>query len=239
VAQLRAVCFDLDDTLCDEAGSVLRAVEATARHAGQRLGTDWRALADVYQRVGNALWMQFDSWGRGLGKLAVRRYVWRAALLAGGFDASDDLVAKIAEHYTMTRERDHRWIGGARQGLLVLRRSYRIGLITNGSTEIQREKVRALGLDRLCHCIVVAEECGCSKPAPGIFERAMRKLEVEADECVMVGDRPEADIVGAHAVGMRSVWIAPDDAVWPLRDRGPWRRARSVALVPGVVRQWA
>ena len=235
MAAIRALLLDLDDTLCDEAGSVAVALEATSRFAAQRLGLgEWVTLAQAYTRVSNALWADFDAWGRGLGKLDARRYVWRAALAGAGYSADESLISHIAAHYS-DRRTCHRWLPQARETLLALRQTYRLGLITNGATDMQREKIRCLRLDDLCHVTLVGEECGHSKPHAEIFHRAMQALGVTADEGVMVGNSPETDIVGAHGVGMRTVWVCPDLRPWPLPSPAPWRTIRSVADLPSVL----
>jgi putative hydrolase of the HAD superfamily len=50
--------------------------------------------------------------------------------------------------------------------------------------------------------IFISSEIGCEKPHPGIFQRALKVMEVEADRCIHAGDDPERDWVGALAAGI-------------------------------------
>jgi putative hydrolase of the HAD superfamily len=231
-----ALFFDLDDTLSDETGSVTVALEATGRFVAGRLGlSDWERVAEVYMRVSDVLWADFDSWGRGLNRLDARRYVWRAVLVDGGYPCDDALVESVAACYNEHRNRQYSWLPQARETLLALRGSYKLGLITNGSTDMQRAKIRYLELEGLFDMTLVAEECGYSKPRPEVFQRAMEGLGVSADQSVMIGNSVEADVLGGYGVGMRTVWVCADGRPWPIPIAAPWRTVRSVAELPAVL----
>jgi putative hydrolase of the HAD superfamily len=150
-----------------------------------------------------------------LGHRGVRRYVWSQALKAARLPDDEDWVGEVAEFYIEERTRACQWLPGAKETLTQLKERYRLGLITNGATEIQRQKVERLDLASFCATIHIAEESGCSKPDPRIFRRAMGALEASPAESLMVGDRPETDIIGARNCGMRTAWI-------PMDERGPW-----------------
>ncbi len=92
--------------------------------------------------------------------------------------------------------------------LAALRGRYRLGLVTNfmdGPTA--REVFDALGYPDVFGSLVVSAEVGYLKPSPTLFERALRELGSRPESAVMVGDNYEADIVGAHAAGMRGILV--------------------------------
>ncbi len=64
-----------------------------------------------------------------------------------------------------------------------------------------------IGLSGLVDHVVVSAEAGVAKPAPGIFELALRRLQCSAKRAVVVGDSPETDIAGAQHAGVRAVLI--------------------------------
>ena len=81
----------------------------------------------------------------------------------------------------------------------------KIGIITNGSSETQRAKIRAAGLDSVfAENIWISAEVGSAKPDPRIFEAALRGLEEPAEHCLHIGDREETDLQGAHGAGIRA-----------------------------------
>ena len=84
---------------------------------------------------------------------------------------------------------------------------FRLGIVTNGVPDLQREKIAGCPVAGRFHASVVSGEIDCGKPDPGIFDHICRELNVEPHQCVMVGDNPERDVAGAMAAGMKSVWV--------------------------------
>jgi HAD superfamily hydrolase (TIGR01509 family) len=70
------------------------------------------------------------------------------------------------------------------------------------------------GLVERVDAVVLSSEVGKRKPHPAIFERALAELDVRPGEALFVGDRLDADVLGASSVGMRTVqalWFRADD----------------------------
>lgn len=101
-----------------------------------------------------------------------------------------------------------------------LRKTYKVGLITNGKTLIQYGKIDQLGIRGHFDCILVSEEAGVKKPNVRIFEMALEQLGVEADQCVYIGDHPKNDIEGAGMAGMNTIWFEVNQ---------PWREDITIA----------
>jgi putative hydrolase of the HAD superfamily len=80
-------------------------------------------------------------------------------------------------------------------------------VVTNGVVRQQEAKIRRTGLDRYVADWVISEEAGVSKPNPRIFSLAAQRVQMPLRGAWMVGDSPEADIGGASAVGLPSVWL--------------------------------
>jgi HAD superfamily hydrolase (TIGR01509 family) len=60
---------------------------------------------------------------------------------------------------------------------------------------------------------VTSHDTGFGKPHPAIFERALAAVDARPAQAAIIGDRPELDLAGARAVGMRSIWMRPPDFV--------------------------
>ena len=80
-------------------------------------------------------------------------------------------------------------------------------VVTNGAVRQQDAKIRRTGLDRYVAGWVISEEAGVSKPNPRIFALAAQRARMPLRGAWVVGDSPEADIGGASAVGLPSVWL--------------------------------
>lgn len=81
----------------------------------------------------------------------------------------------------------------------------KIACLSDHVTYIQLQKVRALGLSQYFDYMVTSEEVGADKPNPYMFLMALHKLNIKPDEAIMIGDSPQRDIEGANSVGMKSV----------------------------------
>jgi putative hydrolase of the HAD superfamily len=80
-------------------------------------------------------------------------------------------------------------------------------IVSNGAERQQEAKIRSSGLDQYVADWVISEEAGVSKPDPRIFAIAAERVRLQLRGAWMIGDSPEADIGGAHAAGLRSVWL--------------------------------
>ncbi|MBQ7491741.1 MAG: HAD family hydrolase [Clostridia bacterium] len=85
-------------------------------------------------------------------------------------------------------------------------RGYRLGVIANQAPGLS-ERLKAWGLDEFFDVVVSSSEVGVSKPDRAIFARALSLAECHPEQAVMIGDRPDNDLVPAKALGMGTVWV--------------------------------
>jgi putative hydrolase of the HAD superfamily len=123
------------------------------------------------------------------------------------YGLEEPLISQLCAYSRATWFSDLRLDEGVAALLDTLATRYKLGLITNGPSEIQRAKIVQFDLARWFTVIVVSEEFGVAKPDPAIFLYAANTLASDPVDCVMIGDNPDADIRGAQAAGMRSIWI--------------------------------
>ena len=88
-----------------------------------------------------------------------------------------------------------------------LRDRFRLAIVTNGSGTVQRAKLDVMGYAHLFESIVVSGELGISKPDPLIFEAALSQLNCFPDDALFVGDDPIRDVIGAKRVGLQVAWV--------------------------------
>lgn len=85
----------------------------------------------------------------------------------------------------------------------------KVGIITNGSTQRQKAKIINTELNHYFETIIISEEAGFSKPDKRIFELALKKLNVEPEDALFVGDDLEKDIGGCQNTGIKGIWFNP------------------------------
>jgi putative hydrolase of the HAD superfamily len=208
----RAVLFDLDGTLYDERGGMQRSLEITLAEAARlEAGMDTRAAAALYVEVGRPIWEEADFTrpaGAGGSRLVeIRSRVWGALLERLGVPATDGLAEHLAATYTKARASTHTLYPDSAPVLERLKGKVRLGLVSNGLSEQQREKLRACGLADLLDPVLISEEVGLKKPDPGLFLRGVELSGCEPAETLFVGDSPHRDVAGARAAGLPVAWM--------------------------------
>jgi HAD superfamily hydrolase (TIGR01509 family) len=78
---------------------------------------------------------------------------------------------------------------------------------SDGGLEIKQERVRNTGLSRFIDFMVTGDEFGINKPDQKFYDAVFSRFGVRADECVMVGDKPQVDLELAKKLGMKTVWM--------------------------------
>lgn len=199
---MQAVLFDLDDTLIDRRASLEHYASVLARAHAHRLAVvDPHALYAVIQSVDGA---GYRARGRVAEDLA-RHLPWRNAPSPGELAAFWDARFPACAQPTGELFETLAWLRA--QGL-------RIGIVTNGRTAIQEQKIASVGLAEWVDSVVISEAIGIKKPDPRIFGIACERVQVPKSATWFVGDHPANDIVGATAAGLTAVWFRRE-AAWP------------------------
>ena len=109
-------------------------------------------------------------------------------------------------------------VRGAESALATLRGRYRVGLVTDGPGETQRDKLRRLGWNDVFDATVVTGPLGAPKPDNRAFETVLNVLEIPPKRAVYVGDHPRRDIEGAAAAGLTPIQVCYSDGPAPHPD---------------------
>lgn len=88
------------------------------------------------------------------------------------------------------------------------RAGWKLVIVTNGRRPQQLAKIRNTGLDVLVDAWIISGDIGLQKPDPRVFAAAAEAVGESLDGGWMIGDSPQHDIAGAHASGLRSVWVS-------------------------------
>jgi putative hydrolase of the HAD superfamily len=113
-------------------------------------------------------------------------------------------------------------------------RSYTLAVLTNGPDDVQRTKLRASGLEPFIGLTVASAEVGFGKPDPRIFTTALERLGVRGGEAIAIGDSLERDVLGARNAGLRCIWVNRERRTAPSHVI-PDREIASLSEVPEIV----
>ncbi|MER2496211.1 HAD family hydrolase [Vibrio neptunius] len=84
---------------------------------------------------------------------------------------------------------------------------YHLGVISNGAEKSRLSTIEATSFGHLFSQVVSSEKFGISKPEPSIFKCTASQANFEAHECIYIGDHPIKDVLGASRAGLRAVWL--------------------------------
>ncbi len=232
---IKAVLFDLDDTLLWDDRSINEAFSTTAQLAADKYGFDVCAFEETIRKEARALYATFETfeftkmiginpfeglWGdfrkgeqrefRMMEQLApyYRRESWSRALRA--FGVEDDTFGQLLGETFASERRNRRYV--YEETFQILRefkeKKLKLLLLTNGSPDLQQEKIDGISeIATYFDHIVISGVFGEGKPAVSIFQHAVDLLGISADEGLMVGDKLTTDILGSNRLGMPNAWV--------------------------------
>jgi putative hydrolase of the HAD superfamily len=205
--QLKAVLFDLDNTLYPEEQFVTSGFRAVANFLAAREIMDAQTL---HKRMLHILHTQ----GRGrvfnglLAELKLDSNVWLRTLLLvyRSHQPAINLFPGVADALRTLKNR-----------------GVRLGLITDGAASVQRRKIAALDLERHMDVIVCTDElgAGCAKPSSVPFEVALNLLGVAPDRAAYVADDLHKDFAGPNRLRIKSVHVRSAGLVGVSRKPAP------------------
>lgn len=202
------IFFDLDDTLFDFSAasfiSLLRLWDETPLLKSRFNNPD--AFLDEYHIHNKRMWQLHES-----GKISAEFLKTERFRLTIAPERHDDEILKeshrLNARYLWLLGECETPVEGAKDILGVLSKKCLIGVLTNGFTEVQYRKLRSTGLDRFIQRMVISDEIGIQKPDIRIFRYAESETGCHPEECLMVGDNPDNDIIGAINAGWRAIYF--------------------------------
>lgn len=201
---IKAVYFDGDQTLWDFAVLMRRSLAATlAQLQALRPGTATRDL-DVELLVADREAVAKELRGTETNLERIRLAAFSRTLSRLGLH-DDELAAQLNGYYLEHRFDNVELFPDVIDVLTALRRSYVLGLLSNGNGYPERS-----GLGGMFAAVVFSQDHGVEKPDRKLFDIAAVEVGCGPGEVVMVGDSLGNDVRGAQDAGWRAIWLNRD-----------------------------
>lgn len=200
--KLTDVFFDLDHTLWDFDKNSSLAFERVFKTHNIKL--DIEDFLEVYEPINLEYWRLFRN--DTVTKQELRRGRLIDAFKTFKVSYSIAEIDAMAASYIDELPVDNYLFNDALDILQYLSKKYTLHIITNGFHEVQHLKLKNSGIESFFKTVTTSEEVGLKKPNPIIFETALEKALVTPEKSMMIGDSFEADILGAKAIGMQTLF---------------------------------
>ena len=206
IVSVSAVFFDLDNTLIE----TRKGDNQACRKLAEELTQEYDVPEDVSIKITTTYLKLFRKCPD---NVSYALDVWRTTLWSKALGENYSYLAKrIYERWLCLRYYYLTLASDVISMLRQLRVKYLLGLISNGPSNAQWEKIRKLSLEQYFDVILVSGDLSWEKPEREIFRRACRILNVKPDSCIMVGDKLETDILGGIEADLGgTVWIPTVD----------------------------
>ncbi len=195
--------FDLDNTLWDfTANSKLAMFQNLEQNDILRQLESFDSFFQVYERINKSLWNDYHSKKITKQTLIVERF--SKSLQEFGLTNLNwqEINRSYLEHMALQTG----LFPGVIETLIILKaKGYQMHIITNGFSEVQRDKIVNCGLHEFFTKVFISEEVKTTKPHRQIFEHALKSTNALKRKSIMIGDSWETDIQGALEFGMDQV----------------------------------
>jgi putative hydrolase of the HAD superfamily len=214
---IRAICFDLDDTLWD--------------------------LAPIIPRAENALYEWYRSHCPRVTEAYTARDIARLRITVAtdNPELEHDLTAlRMLTLQTIARETGYAehtateafkvfqavrnsvsLFDDVLPGLTKLKAHFRLFALSNGNANLE-----SIGIAKFFEQSFSARELGVAKPDVAVFNAVCERADLAPEHVVHVGDHPENDIAAARRAGMVTIWVNRNDSDWPLHNCRPDHQVR-------------
>src|SRR5512140_3174393 len=220
---IKAVIFDLDNTLVDFMSMKRQAVEAAVHSmidAGLRLSPEEvrERINAIYQERGIEFQSVFDQLLYDIFQ-KVDYKILSAGIIA--YRRAREAALVPYPHVSMTL-------------FALLKRGLKLAVVSDAPAREAWLRLCSLTFHHLFDCVVTFGDTGERKPGPAPFRKALEQPKVEPQEALMVGDWPERDVVGAAQLGIRTAFARYGDTFGTQDAHADYELADISALLPIV-----
>jgi len=195
--------FDLDRTLWDYETNVRETLEDLYDSHLCNLGVkDTDTFARVFRFENGLLWDAFTK--NKIDKDYLRKFRFLNTLNRLGINDTN-LALKLEVAYLAQTPVKKKLLPGVHETLSELGKRYTMHIITNGFEDAQNFKLVNSGIRNYFSAVITSDGANARKPNKEIFDYSMELTGANCEDCIMIGDDPEIDIVGAQNAGWRGI----------------------------------
>lgn len=207
IARIKAISFDLDDTLWPIWPTIERAEQVLLGWLGAHapMAAALFAAPGALREIRDYMGLSRPDLKHDLS--ALRRESIRLALYRAG---ENPLLAEPAFEIFFAARQDVTLYGDARAALEFLSARFPLVSLSNGNADLERA-----GLAPYFRAAISAREFGVGKPDPRIFLAAAGAVDMTPENVLHVGDDATLDALGALNAGMQAAWINRTEHLWP------------------------
>lgn len=222
--KLRAVLFDLDNTLMDRDHTFKSFAEQLVDECLESVNSGTRQRLVDYMIESDADGYRSKD---GYFQELIDNLPWSGTMT----------MSRLKEYYSQHYMSHAKVMNYAMDAIEACKiNGLKLGIITNGISQLQHGKIDRLELRNHFDTIVVSGDIEIKKPDKRIYLTALDQLGVTAEETVIIGDHPRNDIWGAAQVGIKGVWLRRKH-VWSseLDDGAPWKIIDELNELSGII----
>ena len=231
----KALLFDLDDTLLIEENSAKLAFLSTCTLVKRKYNVSVAEFYGVIRSKSREIWYKspartycvkigISSWEGLWGSFIsireeakvlsqwindYRMQAWYQSLVEFGIK-NPVFAEDLSQHFQKERRKLHVVFPDVKPNLEEFRKSFKLGLITNGAPGVQNEKIDKSNLRSFFDEIVISGDLLTKKPEPAIFREALKRLDKKPSEVLMIGNSLNSDIRGGNISKITTVWLNRD-----------------------------
>lgn len=203
------IFFDLDHTLWDfDKNSELAFEKVFEFH---KIKIDVSGFLKIYEPVNLNYWKLYRD--EKVTKQELRRGRLTDTFNLLNYEIPLDVIDDLSVSYIDFLPYNNHLFEGTKELLGFLKPRFNLHIITNGFEEVQYKKLKNSNIDSFFKTVTNSERVGVKKPNPKIFHHALQLANTFPENSVMIGDNFEADIFGAKAVGMHTLFFNPKGTI--------------------------
>jgi putative hydrolase of the HAD superfamily len=205
---IKAILFDLDDTIFDHRHAVLESLKDIQKEFGCFAKYSLEEFEAIHSEVLERIHLNDVLSGRmNIDEARAERF--RLLFETAGQPVKNNEHWNASLSYRKRYMNTKRAVEGAEELLKGLHGKVKLAIVSNNLLSEQVPKLKEIGFEQYFDVLVTSAEAGIAKPDKRIFEIALGKLSVSPGEAVVIGDSFEKDVAGAYNAGIRSIWFNP------------------------------